>query len=885
MKMKMLKKSKIWVAIFLVILSLTLINVQAKEVQCDEELLIKKYDLKYNDSKKQFELPAAKESKLKGVKFKLVSVSGKEVSGDYTLTVGTKTETLAFDLKKYSCEPDNEGVFCITKVIFETENEPDCMDPENKVAGKVKITYELYSAIDAGISGTDGSEEEVWIAEPTITTNPIDCKKTQTGLFEQNFCFAKQKAKEMGAGHYEEFGEVVINDSFSNKTVRSNKCSLKLQGNKATMKSPADNDSKEEDYYVNYSYYYGQNIKHESRTYTYHLAPDNILTPEVSCKLVCEEAVVVKYGPPIAQKAGGCFQYKVKIESRVTCNMAKAPAKPMKKPLCTPTPVCTNSSGSYFVNQGGPSEDFDNCIKQCDGGKYSENCSKKCYKKVYGNNSSKTLALYDTAQVKPMAAWNGQYRWGNGNVTWDGSSAGRWYYYPQSQGNKCHNGGCYPEYKVLGNGIFRHDYGVGSFCQDNCWWSTGTCSNPAQEYLNPEAQESDLTANTNTYNELITACKAQASCSTTTAKYTMKAKYNTVDNEVLEIVYPYESAPDSLRRTTNKIIEKSIGDICLDSERTNPEGYKVSRTKTQINCGPHGTTLLEYAGCYNENTDNQNYYMTEWTFPGTYVNIKNGNYRLEKPTNTNQYLKVNGKVCLPYDIKNTNAEWWNWIECGDGKKESSAVPNNIKQIFNSNSYSSHSSQGFNILAHAEDFGYYKWNIDVECFYATYDNKTRSDETTETNSCGGNTTLNYSVRTVDIGNMFPNSSIDESKSGVVTDENKREIGWNWTEAAKLPDDKIGNQSGYNVNPDTVAKEIQASAKTLYSNPKYLDYHFHLNRDKIQTLRSHNKSCGLSTYCGDYVYNSSTGFYVYQSDVLRNQKIKETDVLPEIGINDK
>ena len=38
----------------------------------------------------------------------------------------------------------------------------------------------------------------------------------------------------------------------------------------------------------------------------------------------------------------------------------------------------------YVLHQGGPNEDFEACINECDGGKYTPKCSNTCYEKIYG---------------------------------------------------------------------------------------------------------------------------------------------------------------------------------------------------------------------------------------------------------------------------------------------------------------------------------------------------------------------------------------------------------------------------------------------------------------------------------------------------------------------
>ena len=130
-------------------------------------------------------------------------------------------------------------------------------------------------------------------------------------------------------------------------------------------------------YYTNQQTYYFEEIKNE----------DN-------CETTCKETVKVQYGPPVATKAGMCFEYKVKVQSKVACKSTwKGGAKPQKQKLCNIYPVCNSSK--TFYDQAGPDEEFDSCIDKCDNGKYSQNCINKCYKSVYENVNNKKISYND----------------------------------------------------------------------------------------------------------------------------------------------------------------------------------------------------------------------------------------------------------------------------------------------------------------------------------------------------------------------------------------------------------------------------------------------------------------------------------------------------------
>lgn len=116
------------------------------------------------------------------------------------------------------------------------------------------------------------------------------------------------------------------------------------------------------------------------------------------CKVKCYEHLTVQYDPPVASIAGLCFTYKVTVKSVSKCGVEDNSDKVLNelpnynKTMCSPVPICEENASS---TQGGPSEEFDSCIKKCDGGKYSQKCIDSCYKKIYDNKSldSKNLSV------------------------------------------------------------------------------------------------------------------------------------------------------------------------------------------------------------------------------------------------------------------------------------------------------------------------------------------------------------------------------------------------------------------------------------------------------------------------------------------------------------
>jgi len=142
-------------------------------------------------------------------------------------------------------------------------------------------------------------------------------------------------------------------------------------------------------------YHYLEPIKKTVKYYYNYEKPTEV---EI-CNVQCREDLTITYGPPVAVKAGFCFEYEVKVESKVTCdsqiNKNGAPDYD-KYQVCEPIPICENN---YWQSrhQAGPNEEFDACVKETDGGKYTQKAINKCYKKVYGNSKKKTNSKMNLA--------------------------------------------------------------------------------------------------------------------------------------------------------------------------------------------------------------------------------------------------------------------------------------------------------------------------------------------------------------------------------------------------------------------------------------------------------------------------------------------------------
>lgn len=751
----------------------------------------------------------------------------------------------------------------------------------------------------------------------------IKCdKEYPENSFEAKFCYAKKNANK---------SYNFSNGSYDKDTPETFSCSF--NPNDIVLPSVANNNLQGDSYFYNKNYLFGSASRSLATNYVYHYAPGRTKTVEAKCSLTCEEAVDVEYGLPVASKAGLCFEYKVRVTSRVSCYSNGNIPKPLgTAKYCTPSPVCKSLAGKVY-DQGGPNDEYDACIQSCDGGKYTKKCSNKCYVDIYGSIAAGAKAKFvysgnhklvngaDIEKYYPNdnACW-GYYSVNGGNF-WNSAfggtyfSAGRWY---------CENSQDSPRvwkpptgnsprslFDVSENdGFFRRRYGV-SHCTDKCTWTgcngTYTVDDVTYQYylnkyvpcstVNATSSNSkycgsknnnqgrtytfgnnkvdyvdiakyDYERNMAEYDKLVDSCNAQAVCSTTTSYYTISATYG-----------------------EKGVSTKTTVDFPGNSkDHAGTSGNSSDNTADQV-----GTTLfinypgtnLGLSGCYNlDHTLHAGHttdlYRTTWGFPGTWVNIKTGevSYSGNGINHDSAWRLYNDKFCLPNNARDVNIEWYDayrakelMIPVGtywDNVTGPSVMNQDIiDECYTYTFIDKHVPDfpvpkvDYNIIAHAIDFGYFNWDIDIKCFYALFSTPFTSTSHTENEELSKNCDTspdNRRVHAVDPVNLFP--SPDGSQNTSVSKPG-RLPGFNWSEYAVLKDYK---NKEYVSDPPKLMEKIQtiALAGNTYSDT-YLDYQFYLTPANIRNIRRSNKA-PLNN--GNYSSDNGAGVIHYNSEFIRN-----------------
>lgn len=600
---------------------------------------------------------------------------------------------------------------------------------------------------------------------------------------------------------------------------------------------------------ANTQHYYAWNELIETVTYKWNYTKGNSLSDKKktevvnACTRICEEAVEVKYGPPVASKAGLCFEYQVQVTSRVKCK-AIINAKPPKEPkVCEPNPKCNNVPG--YIHQAGGNEEFAACIHECDGGKYTKACSDACYAEVYEGADNKTAARIDTARTEQLglsSAWfKGYYKWSGGSIQWVSQGKKNTYarYYKLFEYGKTsrdHAGYAGKQYRPI-NGFKRRI--KPTRCKDSCYFRG--CSQT--QYLNKDEAHKDYISNLKKYNAAIAKCKASASCTTKTATFTIKTDYKSGNGQTVTVDYPYTgntpTTPETLTSSDNADNCHNPGNVTKDKD-----------------------IILKYAGCYAKCGQGLQY-QSRWSFPGSWINKKTGELSFV-PKNGTGWTEKDDKFCIPLDAQDVNAKWWKYYyalynanHVTSYNTTQAAIANCISLLPETVSSVTESDiDRWNIKGSTRNFGYYGWNFDISCFYAlnTKLNKTTTTTTEFTNSCVPNNPQSaYKIRTVDLKNMFPDNS---KASGA------REPGFNWSSNANIlaSNDKVDpNQQ---VMPSVYAQKVQSEGYNIYNNNN-IDYEFELTKEMIKNIKGNDRN--YTNFTGNMV--TRNGMVSYQSDVIR------------------
>ena len=615
-------------------------------------------------------------------------------------------------------------------------------------------------------------------------------------------------------------------------------------------------------------------IKETSKSY-------NTSKKTYTCKKTCTEVLTVEYGPPVASIAGLCFEYKVRVKSEVTCQTEGTdvpPPNPDDYKYCEPVVQCVSTSGRTIISYGGPNEDFDKCINKCDKGKYTQKCINKCYNKVYNtsNNSNLRLNYIDKVEATQLSDCNsilnqnqpdpttlsnliidapstdrcyGHYEWVNGQIKWISGNGGHWtkyarYYFlnvnetlntinqdsiNMSAGNGRLMNGYERRYYSPIDGFKKWThYTQGTYsgiagCEYQCQYLG--CS--AGEKLNPDDVKGSFEDDMDVYEQFINECTAEASCSTKTAEFTIKVNNKTKDKPNEDNWINYDAAT-------------------------------LTNTGSAVDIHDNSNIILNRSDCYGE-TINKNKYMTEWSFPGTWINNKTGEISY-KAKEEKTWHKKKDKFCTSLNSADVNVGWWYYGAMNEKKNAVTGETMTDEQL-------KAAVTDYNIKASTSDFGHFSWKIDVSCFYALYDTAGKKDPGDTSKTCidkncddikDKDPAQRYRIRTVDTADLFPSP---EGKDTTDATKTGRTPGFNWTINAT----NLKNED-YIIAPTALLEDIQTKERNgeTYSDTN-LEYEFVLDREALKAIRKHTTSGNYTNFTGKF--EIVNGVSVYNSSLFR------------------
>lgn len=595
-----------------------------------------------------------------------------------------------------------------------------------------------------------------------------------------------------------------------------------------------------------------------------------------SCRQICKETVTVEFSSPVATQSGMCFQYLVKLDSKLECEHVYTAPLPTRPSVCVANAACQTAYG--ISENGGPTEDFDACVLECDNGKYSQACINQCYQKVYGtsnnarddiitnrglfqngntvfskanfmanescltpesvdpNNANQIQALYLQHQRDP----GGRYVTdSSGKTHWQKASSGcastlGQYYFTSVTSTR--------NTVLKVHGIWNNGLGTARYCSndndgflrlcslngryysctENCWWQNQCASDSVSSETVAQATYEQALKN---YYAAKANCENKApTCSNKTATYKMS-----VDNEGKTTTYQATQRQNSSNISGDDLVKSSSG-YCLGSDTSS--------------------------------RNNGSYYSLQLNFPKQYIHNKTGEVTTSVTSNNLPfYTAVGDKFCTKLTSKNINSSWYDWKVNQNSKSltasEKQAITDTIQN---------------NITTSVSDFGYFGWNFDISCFYALIKNPGKDNPKDGDNP--SNVTNDFIFRTISLNDVFP-----ASKNAL----NGRDPRFNWSCAAT----NLTNKN-YPVQPIALTKKIENRGEKIYNesnSSEYLDYEIILTPSTIQKIRNEynsryqnysyvkedqNNDIAVSTssrVAGVTVYNSSFLHRFLGSDVVK------------------
>lgn len=355
----------------------------------------------------------------------------------------------------------------------------------------------------------------------------------------------------------------------------------------------------------------------------------------------CTENYEATGDAPKLVKAGDGFSYESTFKVTRQCTKRKINVEKHYTPQYCPVPIycercgcdCTwtGASGTvYSGNEAGPNDTFDKCVKQCDGGKYTQSCINSCYKSTY-NKDRKFSMLGGISienknkKVQFVADYSAQNAAAGGLVT-------------TSSGYTSHNlPGVVYTMKVNG--------GATCSCTESYWCQGGHGSCTFHTWLEvcgvDTAYCGVVESRTHAEEEFVDAAIDEA-INIDTSKFSMTIVDNYLNNGTYTTTYTTATQPalnvNVVTATSTEAVVKVSLPLSYINKITGMATYKSDASASTGYRMNSGKALLEAVAFGNSQNDLANYYFT----PGErkyYTNINSKNLNVGFDSNGNASLR------------------------------------------------------------------------------------------------------------------------------------------------------------------------------------------------------------------------------------------------------
>ena len=553
--------------------------------------------------------------------------------------------------------------------------------------------------------------------------------------------------------------------------------------------------------------------------------------------LVCKERYYTEGEKPKLVRAGNGFKYSATFHAEKVCTLTQNPVQKVTttvstkniavmKPQCVYScyTVCSYDEKAGRVEnttgKAGPNDDFDNCVKTCDGGKYTQKCINACYDKTYNTKRELPEVEEDSSNKKIISFLeSGLQRVDNSLGTVTSTAGGTFMYsYTTSWGVNSRYAIDFPTAHCGTIGIVFSTYCEGHNGKCEVFESVG----PAGCTDTPNAEyKEEITTSMTEHSEMLDIIDEEIPG----GEYEIEIADSYLNNNGQAYVYKL-----STKDRQNVIVSESTSGGASDCETENwlfgDQGERATSCKKSTTTKTVTVSL-----------------------PLAYLNKITGNaiYEAEK----NRYFHFDASTASTRLERTTLPRG---VYSGGNKYYTNILSDNVNvrevgdkiTLVDSNTAFGGGKAGISVKAYKFGTGH-AYNSTVNCYYGVY-NDTVDKPICNNPPCKEKSEgLTLIFRPIDLNDNFPN------------DRNPR---WNWSSSNATvtnPGTTLYSLLNYKVDPVALNKNIENKGYNIYSDPAEIDYDITLTPENIANIRNYNRN--VEKIIGDVNKDGSYNYLDY------------------------